>query len=225
MHQISPHSHSHIPKHLSSLLCLYHSTLFSPAANHIIPVKIQRQELVTSIQKSRKQLRCGGGVVALLYLFGWINEGPFSDTSCCKHVITVHHGMQQEQGTSVHWCWWFKEEKRLWAYSTARYNNHSRSYNIVFVQVAGDVQITVVGVAVTEKANLAGRFEALSEGQIVVEIPAPKCRDVASPVQFLQKHTVLLRKTTQRKKEKEEVGAYIHRGSQGRTLRKCLWLT
>lgn len=78
-----------------------------------------------------------------------------------------------------------KREMSWGGYSAARNNNDGGSENVIVVQITGDVEIAVLGVAVAEETGLARGFEALSEGKVVVAIPAPKRRHVAPPVELL----------------------------------------
>lgn len=61
------------------------------------------------------------------------------------------------------------------AYPSARNNNHGRSDHVVLIQVTSNVQITILRVAITKQPSLPCWFKALSEWQVTVPIPAPKC--------------------------------------------------
>lgn len=69
-------------------------------------------------------------------------------------------------------------------YLAARNNDHGRSDDVILVQIAGDVQVAILGVSVAKQpAGLPRRFETLSEREpvVVVAIPAPESRYVPSP--------------------------------------------
>lgn len=111
-------------------------------------------------------------------------------------------------------------------YPAARNNDHGWSDDVILVQIAGDVQVAILGVSVAKQpAGLPRRFETLSEREpvVVVAIPAPESRYVPSPklLQNRSLNTIINEINTPPKRSltnKNEVGkmeeilvhAYIH---------------
>jgi hypothetical protein len=78
-------------------------------------------------------------------------------------------------------------------YPTARDHYHGRSYDIVLVEISGDVEIRILRltVAITNETSLSSRFITLSEWKMIVAIPAAKRRNMIT-LEFLQETVVII---------------------------------